>query len=277
MFDRRAVLATLAWAIPISALAQRAGAKRALLIGLNYGGTRRALANPLNDCASVGSAFQELRFDDVQTLRNPDSNSFWSEVLRFAQNVRRSDTVVIYVAGHGLQYRGENLLLLADRTLVSMSDLIQAVRQNTGTLIVLLDICRTAPNRPLVEEGQIRQARGPSSRGGGAIDTADLQSGGFSPFSLSGPGVQIVFSTDPNNTAADATDVNLENSPFARAFSREVVERQSFNEVIAAVTAEVGVETDGRQTPWSQGSMPREIFLAGTRRNPSAPEFPVPG
>lgn len=277
MFDRRSVLAAIAWAVAPPALAQRAGAKRALLIGLDYSGTRRPLANPLNDCALIADAFRELRFASIEPLRNPDSNSFWSGVLRFAQNVRRNDTVVVYVAGHGLQFRGENFLLLADRTLASMSDLMQALRQHTNTLIVLLDICRTEPNRPLVDAGQVRQSRSPGSIGADAINTADLQSGGFSPFSLSGPGVQIVFSTDPNNTAADATDANLENSPFARAFAEEVVKRQSFNEVIAAVTAQVVPATSDRQTPWSQSSMPGEIFLAGPRRNPSAPGFRTPG
>lgn len=276
MFDRRSVLAAIALAIAAPAHAQGAGAKRALLIGLDYRGTRRQLANPLNDCALIATAFRGLRFSSVETLRNPDTNSFWSDVLQFAQNVRRNDTVLIYVAGHGLQFRGENFLLLGDGALVSMSELIQPFRQNTETLVVLLDICRTDRNKPLVD-GPVRQAPSPNSNVMEDFNTADLQSGTFTAFSLSGPGVQIVFSTDPNNTAADATDVSLENSPFARAFAREVVERQSFNEVIAAVTAEVDLETGGRQTPWSQGSMPREIFLAGARRNPSAPEFPVPG
>jgi hypothetical protein len=98
-------------------------------------------------------------------------------------------------------------------------------------------------------------------------------------FELQGTGIRIVFATDPNNVAADSVASGDRNSPFANAIARRMMERRSLDDVISLTTGDVVSATGGAQSPWSQGSIGRPIYLAGPpeNKNPTALPRGIPG
>ena len=68
------------------------------------------------------------------------------------------------------------------------------------------------------------------------------------------------------------------NSPFANAIARRIVS-STVDDVISLATGDVVKATGGTQSPWSQGSIGRPIFLAGApeNRNPTTLPRGIPG
>ena len=77
----------------------------------------------------------------------------------------------------------------------------------------------------------------------------------------------VVFATDPGDVALDALP-GAENSPFSTAFAGNILQKMSFEAVLADVSRELerfAEEVVGmkRQTPWRQSSWTEPLFLAG--------------
>src|SRR5262249_42261741 len=98
-------------------------------------------------------------------------------------------------------------------------------------------------------------------------------------FELQGTGIRIVFATDPNNVAADYVASGDRNSPVAIAVARRILEGPRLDRVVSPATGDVVKATGGAQSPWSQGSIGRPIYLAGPpeNKNPTALPRGIPG
>ena len=294
--SRRVLLAGLALSLfkgsPLRA--QDSAAAHALVIGISYQGARPGLqlANTRNDAALIESQFQRLRFQSVLRIDDPGAEVFQHSLNQFVARLKPHDVALVYVASHGVQIAGQNYLLLNDGvTFVSLLTIIRTVRSATDVVVFLLDACRNNPFGELPSAARgLRATRALSTAAGGAPETtvsfvserliseaAKLQRLGA--FELQGTGIRIVFATDPNNVAANSVVSGDRNSPFANAIARRILERRSLDDVISLTTGDVVKATGGTQSPWSQGSIGRPIYLAGPpeNKNPTALPRGIPG
>lgn len=249
-----------------------------------------ALANTRNDASLIRRTMTSLGFASVDWIQDADDTDFRRQFNAFLARFRPGELAVIYAAAHGVQIGAENHLLLNDgKTFLSLTSLLDAVRSTTETLIFLLDACRNNPFEELptgaagVRAIAPMPAPGPTQAGQLgfvfkplAKDVAVARVGAFM---IKGTGVRVVFATDPNNVAYDYAQVTDVNSPFAAAMAVRLQEKRSLDDAIAMATGDVVKRTQGDQSPWSQGSIGRPIYLAGPpkQRNPAKPPFQVPG
>lgn len=294
---RRVFLASAGAAMlaPTQVLAQSAstGAARALVATFSYFDMPgNHLPNTLADGRLMTQTLQRLGFNAVTAIEDGTARAALTRIGAFVDELRSGELGLVYFACHGIQVADENLVVLpGGEAFLSLRSLIDALRARTDTVIVLLDACRNNPFQEVPEEAQVSRALGRSMAGGArdsfvTLDLNEVTAGDMSragtalrPFSLQGSGVKIVFATDPNNVALDGATPASVNSPFAQSLSRRLLERRSLDDVISMTTGDVIQATDGQQSPWSQGSIDRPIFLAGMprQRNPSRPRFQVPG
>ena len=152
-------LARLLTALCIVALtyAPAAAEKRAaLIIGNAAYANAPPLANPRHDAADLAKTLKALGFEVILGL-DLDKRSFDQKVRTFAELLEKSDTGLLFYAGHGLQVAGQNYLVPVDAKLAKERDLdFDTVRLNFllrqmelgregRTNIVILDACRDNP------------------------------------------------------------------------------------------------------------------------------------
>jgi uncharacterized caspase-like protein len=267
-----------------AAFAQQNRAQLALIIGNSYEGAAvPALSNARADARLVAAALREVGVRET-LIEDVDHATLTEAVTAFTNSLRRQDTAILYYAGHGVQLAGQNYLLMQDgETLVPAVPLVQQIREQARSTIILLDACRdnpfanedpaTAAGRSLNISGVTRSARSIQPE-----PLTDLNNGrGLARMSLRGSGVRLVFATEADNVALDTVG-GAANGPFAGAFAARVRERVSFDEVISNVTRDVREATNNAQSPWQQGSLEETIYLAGEppRERTTVP-FNIPG
>lgn len=257
---------------------------KALILSQSYQGTPGlTLANTTRDAALMARSFQRLRFDAVTLHRDGSAALTMAYLAAYLRTIDANTVALLYVAGHGVEIGGENLLLLEDGTsFLSLQALVQLLQQRAGVTILFLDACRNNPfgnvaaavsGRRVVratwqereEEVRIQTVRLDELR---AAPNDTL--GRLRAFSLQGSGIKIVFSTDPANVALDGARPSSRNSPFAEALARHIRQPVSLDDIIALTTGDVIRATRRVQSPWSQGSIDRPIFLSGRGRRQQA-------
>lgn len=289
---RRAFLAAgaaLALAGPLGA--QDRQARRGLVVSFSYFDMPgNNLANTRADGRLIGQTLRRLAFDDVTAIEDGHAEDALAQIGRFVDTLNAGDMAFVYFACHGIQIADENLIVMpGGQTFLSLRSLIDALRARTDMVIFLLDACRNNPLEDVPDAAQVSRALNAPGTARASFETValdDLVSGNgagpvsmLRPFSLQGSGVKIVFATDPTNVALDAASPASRNSPFAQSLGRRLLERRSLDDVVSLTTGDVRDATNGRQSPWAQGSIDRPIFLAGQprERNPSRPPFQTPG
>jgi uncharacterized caspase-like protein len=289
------VVSSLAAAMSsMPARAQKAQRSRALILAQSYRYDGRLyLPNTSRDASLIQQTFQQLKFHQILTLQDQPASLTLVALGRFLGEIAKDDLVVVYLAGHGVEIGGENLLMLnGGEQFISLQTLVETLQNLSRTVVVFLDACRNNPYDGIPGSGQV--SRSLISRSAGlkaapirveTVQVAELRQARreetrqLRAFSLTGSGIKIVFSTDPFNVALDGAVSTSVNSPFAQALSRRMLERRSLDDVIAMTTGDVLKATGRSQSPWSQGSIDRPLFLAGppVQRNPARPRFQVPG
>lgn len=237
-----------------------------------------ALPNTAGDAALIVDAFRKLRFDRIALLSNTDKERTLRDLTDFLEGIGPDDLALLYLAGHGLEVAGENLFMLGDaRSFLSLQALVQLLQDRAGVTALFLDACRNNPYYGAVPAGDVTRAvRTRSAIGAGVqLETVDLETvrarsarpaGKLSAFSLAGSSVKIVFSTDPGNFALDGARPSSRYGPFAQALAKRIRQPISLDDVVSLTTGDVRAATRRRQSPWSQGSVDRPIFLSPRRR-----------
>lgn len=261
----------------------------ALVVSLGYDGLPIPLVNARNDGRLIASRLTQLKFGSVDHVVDPDEATFTQHLQAFVEALKPGDLAFVYYAGHGVQIAGVNYLLMRDgKTFISMQSMIEALRAATDTVILLLDACRTDPTKQLGVDAKAGAGRGIQTAeieriGHGAFTLKALTVAGrtsrIGAFELQGTGIRIIFATDPQNSALDGATITDVNSPFAVAVAKRLLERRSLDDVMTLATGDVVAATEGDQSPWSQGSIGRPIYLAGPpeNKNPATMPFQVPG
>ncbi|HEV2818724.1 MAG TPA: caspase family protein [Allosphingosinicella sp.] len=262
---------------PPSQTAEQPARIEALVLSQSYRSTPQfALANTARDAALIAQTFQRLRFDRVTVHNDGLASETVARIAAYLAGVDANTIALVYLAGHGLEIAGENLLMLEGGTaFLSLQALVQVLQQRAGVTILFLDACRNNPfDRLAAAGGRVSRAVSLGQQGVSlqTVSLAELRGGSFDPpsrlraFSLQGSGVKIVFSTDPANVAFDGARPDSRNSPFAQALARHIRDQVSLDDIISLTTGDVIRATRRVQSPWSQGSIDRPIFLSGWRR-----------
>jgi uncharacterized caspase-like protein len=263
---------------PVQATQPQPARIQALVLSQSYRSTPQfALANTGRDGELMARAFQRLRFEQVSLQGDAEPADTLAHLLTYLHGVDGDTIAIVYLAGHGMEVGGENLLMLdGGETFLSLQALVQALQARAGVAILFVDACRNNPFRGFSGAGaQVSRAVNLGEGGAVRMETVSLDElrsntaralGRLHAFSVQGSGIKIVFSTDPANVAYDGATPDSRNSPFAQALARRIRDQISLDDIVSLTTGDVIHATRGRQSPWSQGSIDRPIFLSGHRR-----------
>ena len=153
------VYAAFLWLTGITATvsAQQDNAKRfALVIGVQNYVSVPPLRHSLNDATDMSTVLRSKGFK-VEALYDPKSKKEIKDAITRYYNIMRNQNGavgIIYYAGHGTQYEGENYLIPAsanlqipgdmDEQCVKMNTLMSVLNSSNNNLnIFLIDACRT--------------------------------------------------------------------------------------------------------------------------------------
>ena len=251
VFACKVLAAVLLLAAPCAAGAQTL---RAIVIG-NADYSSLPLNTPIADSNLIARTLRELGFE-VELFHDVTSGQSGALRARIESRLSEADVSVLYFAGHGLHFRGENLLVPVDADLgsassltersTSLTDLIgDLTRTGTGLRIVILDACRNEVT------------------GEGGLES------GFTFVEAPQGEVLIAFSTSAGELALDS--VGGANSPYAGALANALLQpRAELYDVFRSVRRDVRSSTGGRQIPWISGSVERDFVF-----NAAAPDLPA--
>ncbi len=221
--------------------------KAAVVIGnAQYDGA--PLDNPRNDAGLLAATLTELGFDvtlyyDVTIAQVPLLKE------KISTTLAEADIGILYYAGHGLQYKDENLLMPVDSDLTSaagiadagitLSELLSSVTTNeNGVKIVILDACRNA----------LVPSNSPDLKAGFSFEEAPRGE------------VLIAFSTGAGEVAYDSTGGS--NSPYTKALSNALQQTDAdIYDTFRAVRGSVRSATGGKQIPWITGSIENDYVF----------------
>lgn len=249
-------------------------AVRALVLSADYvtatdPGMR--LSNPIVDGREITRSLRKAGVEDVRLAEEAVAERWQSEFQAFANRLGPDDIALVYYAGHGFQIGGRNYLVTADGdTLIALDEVMKKLTARAKGTIMIVDACRENPlaaaNSPL----EVRSVDA-ASRSIQTIRMTDIErkSKGLAQLGdLRGLSAIVLFSTEPGNVALDGEAGR--GSPFAKFAAKELSRRQSLDSAFRRIAVAVNKATGGQQSPWRQGDLPFDVFLAGMA------EFPVP-
>lgn len=232
-------------ATPGSAQAQE---RFALVIGVSAYEGRYALANANRDAHLIAGRLSAMGFqgDNLKLLTDPTKGQLRDalDALYAKAQAAPNSLVVIYYAGHAVQYEGVNYLVPKNADLlgrqVTPGDyddqgfnaqlfMSKFARSRVGNLLVILDACRDNPF-------------------GGSPGLAEITG------ASTGPNWMVAFSAMAGQTAADGSG---QNSPYTAALASELVAAditltQVFERVQGRFAADPAL---ARQRPYAKGSI----------------------
>ncbi|TGQ49673.1 hypothetical protein EN836_32710 [Mesorhizobium sp. M1C.F.Ca.ET.193.01.1.1] len=245
------------------------GNRVALVIGNSKYVYAPALPNPASDARLMADVLRKAGFNVIEGV-DLDYAGMRDRLNKFTEASYDADTALIYYAGHGMQVNGKNYLIPVDAELtapahlrtrtVQMDELLAALPPDPAVGIVILDACRDNPLARTLA-ASLPKSRSTTAPGLAPIDvsSADVGSGG----------VLIAFATDPGAVSYDG---NGANSPYTMSLARHLAEPGvEIQSALTRVRGEVTAETDGRQRPWHNASLGREVFIGPQTPPPAAP------
>jgi uncharacterized caspase-like protein len=182
---------------------------------------------------------------------------FVEALQAFAREAEQADWAVIYFAGHGIEIDGINYLVPIDARLetdrdvqfeaISLDQVLAAVEGARKLHLVMLDACRNNPFMPRMRATTATRA---VSRGLAPMEPAS--------------GTLVVYAAKHGQTALDGS---AGNSPFAAALAKNLpTPGIEINKLFRLVRDDVMAATDGRQEPFTYGSLPgREDYYFVSR------------
>ncbi len=257
---------TLAVALLVmgAGISQSLAEKRvALVVGNGKYEAAVALPNPANDAKLIASTLRGIGFEVIEA-HDADRITMIGLIDRFTEKAYTADLAMIYYAGHGMQVDGKNYLIPVDAELTSvahlktrtidMSDLLDALPVDPGVGILIIDACRDNPlARSFMSYLPASRSAGVSS-GLAAVQTTNDSTAG---------GLLIGYATDPGAVALDGEGTN---SPYTAALARHLATPGvNIHSVLTRVRNDVTTQTEGKQRPWYNASLGREVYLGGTR------------
>lgn len=236
-----------------------AGERVALVIGNSQYQQVSPLPNPRNDATDLAAVLQRLDFK-VSISLDLSYGDMRRALRDFGSAAIGADVALVYFAGHGIEVSRQNYLVPVDARLktdldveyeaIPLDMVMGAVGHAKGLRIILLDACR---NNPFVQK--IRSISGKRSIGRGLA--------GVEP----SVGTLLSYAAKEGTTADDGDG---RNSPYTKALLEHLEEPGlEVNFLFRKVRDNVLKQTDGRQEPFTYGSLPgKKIFLKSPEAKP---------
>jgi uncharacterized caspase-like protein len=241
----------LAGAMPAATFAQQAAPPNpriALVIGESTYGDQ-TLATPVNDAALIAQTLQAAGFDVVgaRDLDEKSVRTAMRDFLNKAAAIGPDMQAVVYLAGRGVQYEGDNFFVPVDAQLardsdtpmeaVRIADFAHALASEPGRArILVLDAARANPY----------PGQGQPLAGGLALVDPD-------------PGVLVAFNAAPGSVAGD------EQGPYgvyAKMLAGAMREGGlPIEDVFAQTRVQVNQLTGGAQVPWSDSKLSAPYYV----------------
>lgn len=247
------------------------GVKRvALVIGNSKYVHAVELPNPANDAHLIASTLRNAGFEVIEGV-DQDNAGMHSLISKFTEQSYDADLAVIFYAGHGMQVDGKNFLIPVDAELTSpaylktrtvqIDNFMAALPPDPAVGVIILDACR---DNPLARTLAAAMPKTRSTALGTGLAPIDPKSEGVGT-----GGILIAYATDPGAIAFDGNGVD---SPYSTALARHLTEPGiEIQSALTRVRGEVAETTQGRQRPWHNASLGREVFLG----KPAAEAVPV--
>nr|WP_246408032.1 caspase family protein [Microvirga lupini] len=208
----------------------------------------RTLATAANDAGLIAQTLTSAGFEVVQgrDLNANDLRSLVRDFLDKVEDLEPGSTVMVYLAGHGVQLEGDNYLLPVDARIqrdadiaiegFRLSDLVRSLEQSPARVrVVVADMAR---DYPLGSTGE------PIAKGLALIEPPS--------------GFLMAFSSAPNIVATDGSGPY---GPYATALAEMI--RQpglALDEVFARTRLRVHETTNGLQIPWHSANLGNASF-----------------
>jgi uncharacterized caspase-like protein len=266
------VLATLGAQAAAPDAASPEAKRVALVIGNSKYVHAVALPNPANDAQLIASTLRNAGFEVIEGI-DQDNAGMHSLISQFTEQAYDADLAVIFYAGHGMQVDGKNFLIPVDAELTSpaylktrtvqIDEFMAALPPDPAVGVIILDACR---DNPLA---RTLAASLPKSRSlGSGLAPIEARSDGVGT-----GGILIAYATDPGAIAFDGNGVD---SPYSTALARHLTEPGvEIQSALTRVRGEVTETTQGRQRPWHNASLGREVFLGKPVAKPTPATEPV--
>ena len=249
------------------------GNRVALVIGNSKYVYAPALPNPASDARLMADVLRKVGFNVIEGV-DLDYAGMRDRLNKFTEASYDADTALIYYAGHGMQVNGKNYLIPVDAELtapahlktrtIQMDELLAALPPDPAVGIVILDACRDNPLARTLA-ASLPKSRSTTAPGLAPIDVSgsDVGTGG----------VLIAFATDPGAVSYDGGGAN---SPYTTSLAKHIAEPGvELQSALTRVRGEVTAETNGKQRPWHNASLGREVFIGPQTPQPPAPAQPT--
>ncbi|UVF18191.1 caspase family protein [Microvirga terrae] len=221
--------------------------------------TGRSLATAINDAGLVAQTLTSAGFEVIQgrDLGANDLRSLVRDFLDKAQDLEPGSTVVVYLAGHGVQLEGENYLVPVDARIerdvdvpiegFRLSDLVRSLERSPAQArIVVADMAR---DYPLAAAGE------PIARGLALMEPP--------------AGFLMAYSSAPNITAVDGQGPY---GPYATALAEMIRQPgMPLDEVFARTRLRTHEATNGVQIPWHSANLGQASFVFFEQAEAAAP------
>lgn len=233
-----------------------AGVRVALVIGNSSYKAVDPLANPARDAKLVADAISRAGFVNVRTLIDGTRDQINAALKKFATDAANADWAVIYYAGHGIEYDGNNFLVPVDVRYVQDADIpkesialdavLNAVSPASKLRLVMLDACRENPFASQLHGDAESSAIG---KGLARIEPDS--------------GTLVAFATKHGHIA---TDGEGQDSPFATAVvKRMLTPGLEINRLFRLVHDDVYASTNKEQEPFTYGQLSAQEFYFRTQ------------
>lgn len=277
-------------ALILAATAQAEEAKTlkgvALVIGQSKYAHITPLTNPANDAREMSKLLTDMGFD-ARSVSDRDAAKLARDLERFVEDAEGADVAFLYYSGHGIEAGGENYLIPVDadeaslgnagEKLVSLTAVVERLKQTVPIAIVLLDACRTSPF-PQTAQIKVTPTSAPqpitagglgAPRGASVVETQAPKSDNL--------GTVIGFAAEPGRPALDGGEGG--NSPYAAALLRHLTAMKGaeLGSVMRMVTEEVYLSTETRQRPWVNESLRRLVYLGVAPDEPEGEDGLITG
>lgn len=218
--------------------------KEAFVVGVaKYEG--QPLANSVNDARMVAQALRRCEFR-VKEILDPTMETFENEIKDYKLRLGAGTLAVFYFSGHGMEYHGENYLLMSDlkpgadeidakRKGYAAQDVLEGMTsRGTGFNLMILDACRTV--------NVIRSTRS-TTQGLSHMDV---------PPPLRDAGSIIAFATARNAVAYDSDGSrNAKNGLYTSCLLEHIENPKPIFDMIKDVGYAVDEKSGGKQIPWN--------------------------
>jgi uncharacterized caspase-like protein len=223
----------------------------ALVIGNSTYSNVGSLPNAKNDAEKMAETFKRIGFTTVSLGLDLPREKIADALKAFAADADRADWAVVYYAGHGIEFGGNNYLIPTDARLASDRDIsfeavaleqvLLAVEGAQKLRLVILDACRDNPFAKTMRRTTTTRSVG---RGLARIDPEGA--------------TLVVYAARDGQVAQDGDGSN---SPFATALSKYIeTPGLEINFLFRKVRDDVFTATGRRQEPFVYGSLPAAEF-----------------